>query len=127
MAIHLEEVNLNKFIVVGDRLLIKPRSKQDRTKAGLLLPPTVQENEKIQSGYVVKVGPGMPVPVVPDEDETWKGNQDKIRYIPLQAQEGDLAIYMQNNVFEIEFNEETYVIAPQSAILLLIRDESLFK
>lgn len=126
MAIQLEEINLSKFILVGDRILIKPRSKQDRTKTGLLLPPTVQENEKIQSGYVVKVGPGMPVPMVNDEDEPWKGSHDKVKYIPLQAQEGDLAVYMQNNVYEITFNEETYIIAPQSAILLLIRDESLF-
>ena len=126
MAIQLEEINLSKFILVGDRILIKPRSKQDRTKTGLLLPPTVQENEKIQSGYVVKVGPGMPVPMVNDEDEPWKGSQHKVKYIPLQAQEGDLAVYMQNNVYEITFNEETYIIAPQSAILLLIRDESLF-
>jgi co-chaperonin GroES (HSP10) len=126
MAIQLEEINLSKFILVGDRILIKPRSKQDRTKTGLLLPPTVQENEKVQSGYVVKVGPGMPVPMVNDEDEPWKGSQDKVKYIPLQAQEGDLAVYMQNNVYEITFNEETYIIAPQSAILLLIRDESLF-
>ena len=126
MAIQLEEINLSKFILVGDRILIKPRSKQDRTKTGLLLPPTVQENEKVQSGYVVKVGPGMPIPIVNDEDEPWKGSQDKVKYIPLQAQEGDLAVYMQSNVYEITFNEETYIIAPQSAILLLIRDESLF-
>ena len=79
MAIQLEEINLSKFILVGDRILIKPRSKQDRTKTGLLLPPTVQENEKVQSGYVVKVGPGMPVPMVNDEDEPWKGSQDKVK------------------------------------------------
>ncbi len=126
MSLIIEEKDLEKFIMVGDRVLVKPKSPINQTQSGLYLPPTVQENEKVQSGYVVKVGPGMAVPMVNDEDESWKGSQDKVKYIPLQAQEGDLAVYMQSNVYEITFNEETYIIAPQSAILLLIRDESLF-
>ena len=43
--------NLEKLIVVGDRVLIKPKSLNDRTKYGLYLPPTVIEKEEIQSGY----------------------------------------------------------------------------
>jgi co-chaperonin GroES (HSP10) len=47
--------------------------------------------------------------------------------VPLQPREGDEAIYLQNSGFEIEFNKEKYVIIPHSAILMLIRDEDLFK
>ena len=53
---------LKRLIVVGDRVLIKPKDPTDRTHSGLYLPPTVQEKEQVQSGYVIKVGPGYPIP-----------------------------------------------------------------
>jgi Co-chaperonin GroES (HSP10) len=127
MPLEIGNQDINKFIVIGDRVLIKPKSSSDRTKGGLLLPPGVQEKENVQSGYVVKVGPGYPIPAVADSDEPWKNKSDEVKYVPLQPKEGDLAVYLQNNGWEIEFNSEKYVILPQSAILLLIRDESLFE
>lgn len=126
MSIQIEGKDLNKFIMVGDRILIKPRSPLERTKTGLFLPPGVQESEKIQSGYVVKVGPGYPIPAVIDADEAWKKN-DQIKYVPLQPQEGDLAVYLQSSSFEIQFNDEKYVVVSQNAVLFLIRDENLFQ
>lgn len=125
MSLQIEGKDLNKFIMVGDRILIKPRSPQERTKTGLFLPPGVQENEKIQSGYVVKVGPGFPIPAV-IEDETWK-KSEPVKYVPLQPKEGDLAVYLQSNSFDIQFNDEKYVVVSQAAILFLIRDENLFQ
>ena len=127
MDLNINEKDLDKFIVVGDRVLIKPKSEEMMTRSGLYLPPGVKEKEKIYSGYVVKVGPGYPIPAIVDEDEPWKEKQEKVKYVPLQAQEGDLAVYLQGSAFEIEFNQQKYVIVPQSAILLLIRDEDLFK
>jgi chaperonin GroES len=127
MSIGIELLDINKFIMVGDRVLIKPKSPIERTKGGLLLPPGVQEKEKVQSGYVVKVGPGYPIPAVAEEDEVWKNKSDKVKYIPLQPNEGDLAVYLQNSSWEIEFNNEKYYIVPHSAILMLIRDEGLFE
>ena len=47
--------------------------------------------------------------------------------MPLQAHEGDLAVYLQNASFEIKFNNEVYMIVPHSAILMFIRDEGLFE
>lgn len=78
---------LKKLIVVGDRVLIKPATTTDKTASGLYLPPGVQEKEKIQSGYVIKVGPGYPLPMPADEDDMWKGKDDQIKYLPLQANE----------------------------------------
>lgn len=127
MSLGIDLKDLNKFIVVGDRVLIKPSTPQKTTKSGLLLPPNVQENEKLHSGYVIKVGPGYPIPAVSEADEPWKNKGDEVKYVPLQPKEGDLAVYLQNNAYEIEFNDEKYVILPHSAILLLIRDESLFE
>ena len=126
MDLQIDEKDLQKFIIIGDRVLVKPRSNQKKTKSGLYLPPTVSENEKLHSGYVVKVGPGYPIPAINDADEPWKTGE-KVRYVPLQPVEGDLAIYMQNSGWEIEFHKEKYIILPQSAILLLIRDKGLFE
>lgn len=127
MTLELGEQNLDKFIMVGDRVLIKPKSPLDKTKSGLFLPPGVQAKEKIQSGYVLKVGPGYPIPAINEVDEPWKDKSDDVKYVPLQLKEGDMAIFMQNSGFEIEFKKEKYIIVPHSAILMLIRDEGLFE
>ena len=127
MTLQIDEKDINKFIVVGDRILIKPRSDQQKTKSGLYLPPGVTENEKVHVGYVLKVGPGYPIPAINDADEPWKNAGDAVKYVPLQPKEGDVAVYLQNSGWEIEFNKQKYVVIPQSAILLLIRDDGLFE
>lgn len=118
--------NLENLIVVGDKVLIKPCSTKNKTKSGLFLPPGYSEKEEIQNGYVVKVGPGIPIPYLPDEDsEPWKPkNADRIRYIPLQPIIGDLAIFLIKGSIEIIYNDQKYYIVPQYSILLLERDES---
>ncbi|MBP7731403.1 MAG: co-chaperone GroES [Bacteroidales bacterium] len=126
MVLNLDDKDLQKLIVIGDRILIKPKMPQSKTQTGLFLPPGVTENEKVQVGYVLKVGPGYPIPSVVD-DEPWKNKSDEPKYIPLQTKIGDQAIYLQSQAIEIEFNNEKYIIVPQSAILLLLRDEGLFE
>ncbi|HPR72253.1 MAG TPA: co-chaperone GroES family protein [Bacteroidales bacterium] len=127
MGVLLDEKDLQKLIVIGDRILIKPKVPQSKTKSGLYLPPGVNENEKVQIGYVLKVGPGYPIPAVSDIDEPWKNSSEEPKYVPLQAKEGDQAVYLQSSAIEIEFNKEKYIVVPQSAILLLLRDDGLFE
>ncbi|WP_235938334.1 co-chaperone GroES [Chitinophaga solisilvae] len=126
MAIHITPDNkLKKLIVVGDRVLIKPSTPHDRTRSGLYLPPGVQEKEKVQKGYVIKTGPGYAIPIPVDEEDSWKPEEDKVKYIPLQAKEGDLAIFLLSGSTEIVYEDETYFIVPQGAILMLEREEDL--
>ncbi|MEQ9308180.1 MAG: co-chaperone GroES family protein [Balneolaceae bacterium] len=113
--------SIEKFVVVGDRVLIKPRDMDTHTRSGLVLPASVKEKEEIQSGYILKTGPGYPIPST-DIEESWKGAEDT-KYIGLQALEGDLAIFLKSRAFEIEFENEKYLIVPHGAILLLIRDD----
>ncbi|MEZ4999508.1 MAG: co-chaperone GroES family protein [Bacteroidales bacterium] len=126
MSALLDEKDLDKLIVVGDRILIKPKTPQSKTNSGLYLPPGVQEKEKVQIGYVMKVGPGYPIPSLNDVDEPWKSRTGEPQYVPLQPKEGDLAVYLQGSAIEIEFRKEKYVIVSQSSVLLLVRDEGLF-
>ena len=119
---------LKNLIVVGDKILIKPVKVDSKTKGGLLLPPGYKEKEDVQSGYVIKVGPGYPIPMPADDaDEPWKNADERIRYIPLQAKEGDLAIFLQKGAVEVIYENEKYYIVPQYSILLLERDDSLFE
>ncbi|MHB1921485.1 MAG: co-chaperone GroES [Chitinophagaceae bacterium] len=114
---------LKKLIVVGDRVLIKPTTPHERTSSGLFLPPGVQEKEKVQEGYVIKTGPGYAIPVSPEDHESWKPEEENVKYIPLQAKEGDLAIFLVSGSTEVMYQEEKYFIVPQGAILLLEREE----
>ena len=114
-------------MVVGDRTLVIPDTERDRTEHGLYLPPGVKEREKVQSGYIVNVGPGYPVPN-PNylDQESWSTSpKEPVKYIPLQAEVGDYAIFLKDQAIEIEVDGTKYLIVPQGAILLLLRSDPL--
>ncbi len=127
MLLNLTGELLNKVIMVGDRILIRPTSDTEQTDSGLFLPPGVMEHEKIRTGYVMKVGPGYPVPAMEDENEAWKNRDSDARYVPLQPRTGDLVVFLQKQGWEIEFDKQKYIIVPQSAVLLLFRDEGFWE
>lgn len=115
---------LKKLIIIGDRVLIRPTRPNERTESGLYLPPGVQEKERVQQGFIIKIGPGYAIPM-PPEDEPWKNSEEQVKYLPLQAREGDLAIFLLSGATEIMYGGDKYFIVPQSAILMLERDEEL--
>lgn len=127
MALNLSEKDLKKLIMVGDRVLVKPKNPNQQTTSGLYLPPSAMEKENVQAGYVIKTGPGFPIPALTDDDEPWKEVKEEVKYVPLQAHEGDLAIYMNKTGIEIEFKNEKYLILSHSAILMLVREDDLFE
>ncbi len=110
------------LIVVGDRVLLDPDERTDRTTTGLYLPPTVKEKEKVLGGYVLKTGPGYAVHD-PASEESWTSDKKNLKFIPLQATEGDYAIFLRESAIEIEFEGKKYLIVPNSAILALVRTE----
>lgn len=125
MAMILTSDNtFKKLIVIGDRVLIRPSKPEEKTVSGLYLPPGVQEKEKVQQSYVIKTGPGYAIPM-PVDSEPWKAEEEQVKYIPLQAREGDLAIFLVSGATEVMYEGEKYFIVPQSAILMLEREEDL--
>ncbi|MBI5648267.1 MAG: co-chaperone GroES [Ignavibacteriae bacterium] len=114
---------VKKILVVGDRVLISPEDPSGMTKSGLYLPPGVQEKEKIQGGYVVKIGPGYPIPNPDASEEPWAPRREPIRYLPLQVEEGDYALFLRSQGVELEFEGTQYLVVPQAAILVLVRQE----
>ena len=116
-------INTEKIIVVGDKVLIRPFEGNKKSQGGLYLPPNVIEKEKVHSGYILKVGPGYPVGA-PTDDDSWKNN-NVAKYIPLEAIEGDQALFLKKDAIEIELDGEKLIIISQSAILLLVRDNEI--
>lgn len=113
-----------KLIVVGDRILVRPESGEERTGAGLYLPQTAVSSRQAQGGWVVTVGPGVPIPEPLDLDDDGLGSeQQQPRYLPLQAQEGDYVLFLKKAAIEITFEKKQYLIVPNAAILVLIREE----
>jgi chaperonin GroES len=114
------------IILIADKVLIEPDEENLKTDGGLYLPPTVKEKEKVLSGKVIKTGPGYAVYDPGSIYELPSGARLKdIKYIPLQAQEGDYAIFLKDSSVEIDFQGKKYLIVPHHSILALIRDEKV--
>ncbi|MBD3221655.1 co-chaperone GroES [bacterium] len=112
-----------RLIVVGDRVLVRPETGEERTGAGLYLPQAALSSRQAQGGWVVSVGPGVPIPEPVDLDEEIYDEQAEPRYLKLQAQEGDYALFLKKAAVEITFEKKQYLIVPNAAILVLIREE----
>lgn len=112
-----------KLIVVGDRVLIAPEEGEDRSHVGLYLPPSAVDAQAVQGGKVIATGPGTPVSA-PTEigEEPWKIASGEARYLPVQAQVGDYAIFFRRAAVEITFEGNKYLVVPQAAILTLVRE-----
>lgn len=109
-----------EILIIGDRVLINPDTSKDQTDSGLYLPQGMAEREKVQSGYVVKVGPGYIVPYA-DTSEPWSGYKNEPHYIPLQVRVGDYAIFLRKEAIEIEYEDKKFLIVSQTGILAVVR------
>ncbi len=113
-----------KLIVVGDRLLVRPEEGEERTHAGLYLPQTAVAARQARGGWVVSVGPGLPVATaVDDEENLFDMDAQNVRYVPMQAQEGDYCLFLKKAAVEITFEKKNYLIVPNSAVLVLVRED----
>ncbi|MBL4849581.1 MAG: co-chaperone GroES [Planctomycetes bacterium] len=110
------------MIVVGDRLLIEP-SDEARTHSGLYLPAGSQESDGVRSGKVLATGPGVALPHAgaDGEDEPWKEKRQSARFIPMQVEAGDEALFFKKAAVEIRYDSKIYLVVPQSAVLIVIR------
>jgi chaperonin GroES len=90
-----------KLDPLGDRVVVKPSTKEEVTKGGILIPETAKE--KPQEGQVLAVGPG-------------KMTEDGKR-IPLDVRVGDIVIYAKYGGTEIKEGDEELIILRESDIL----------
>ena len=90
---------------LGDRVLVKPLEKEEKTKGGIVLPDTAKE--KPQDGEVVAVGNGQ----VLEDGKT----------IPLQVKKGDKILFGKYSGSEVKVEEEEYMIMKEEDILAIIK------
>ncbi|MDY6835969.1 MAG: co-chaperone GroES [Chloroflexota bacterium] len=86
---------------MGDRVLIKPIEREEKTKSGIVLPDTAKE--KPQEGEVIAVGPG-------------KLSDDGKR-LQMDIKKGDTVIYAKYAGTEVKVEEEDLMILRESDIL----------
>jgi co-chaperonin GroES (HSP10) len=118
-------IGKKEVVLVNDRVLIKHEKPDERTHGGLYLPQTAIEKATVQTGRVVAVGPGLPIPVMDrSDDEPWRERATTGNYLALQAEVGDFALYVREQALDVKIEGEDYVVVPQSALLVLLREET---
>jgi chaperonin GroES len=90
-----------KLQPLGDRLVVKPMEKEEKTKSGIILPDTAKE--KPQEGEVVAVGPGRMT--------------DEGKRIAMDVKVGDKVIYSKYGGSEIKVDDVEMIILRESDIL----------
>jgi chaperonin GroES len=90
---------------LSNHLLIEPLKKEEKTRAGILLPETA-DKERPEQGKVIAVGPGK---------TTSKGV-----VIPLNVKEGDKVLFSKYGPNEIKIEDKEYLIAKEDDILAII-------
>jgi chaperonin GroES len=89
----------------GDRVVIKPLAKEEKTKSGIIIPDTVK-GEKPERGTVVAVGPG---------------KMEDGKLIPVDLKVGDQVLFEQTYRDPIKVEGEEYFIFSEASILAVIK------
>ena len=89
---------------LADRVVIKPKPREEATRSGIVLPDTAKE--KPQEGTVVAAGPGRIA-----ED----GNR-----VPLDIKVGDTVLYAKYAGTEYKLDSEELLILRESDVLAIV-------
>ncbi|HDN80508.1 MAG TPA: co-chaperone GroES [Chloroflexi bacterium] len=95
-----------KLRPLGDRVVVEPIEKEERTPAGIILPETAKE--KPQEGKVLAVGPGR--------------LNDKGERIPIDVKEGDRVIFAKYAGTEVKLDDKKYLILRESDIMAVVEE-----
>lgn len=88
---------------LGDHVLVKPLSKEEKTEGGIYLPDTAKE--KPQEGEVIAVGPGRLL--------------DNGTRVQPEVKVGDKVVYAKYGGTEIKIGDVEYLIMRESDILAI--------
>lgn len=94
-----------KIKPLGDNVLIKPVKEEEVSKAGIILPDTI-DKEKPEQGEIIAIGPG-------------KLKQDGTR-IAMTVKVGDIIVFKKYSPDDIKIDNEDYLIVSESDILGII-------
>ncbi len=97
-------LNASTLKPLGDRVLIKIATQEEKTAGGIFLPDTAKE--KPQVGEVVAVGPG-------------KRNDDG-NLVALEVAVGNKVLYSKYAGTEVKLGSEEYVLLAERDILAIV-------
>jgi chaperonin GroES len=95
-----------KLQPLGDRVVVRPASREETTKSGIVIPDTAKE--KPQRGTVIAVGAG-------------RRDDDGDR-IPMDVQVGDSVLFAKYAGTEFKYEDEEYLILSEKDILAKVED-----
>ncbi len=91
---------------LGDRVVVKPAEREEKTKGGVFLPDTATK-ERPQEGTVLAVGEGR--------------QDDNGKLIPMNVKEGDRVLFAKYGGTEFKVDDEEYLILAEKDILGIIQ------
>ena len=90
---------------INDHVIIKPVAEDDVTKAGIVLPDTV-DKEKPEKGEVIAVGDGKLL--------------ENGQRAPMSIKVGDIVMFKKYSPDEIKIDEEEYLVISEGDILAIL-------
>lgn len=95
-----------KLTPIGDRVVVRPKEKEEVTKSGIFLPDTAKE--KPQEGEVVAVGPGRFL--------------DNGTRLPMELKVGQSVLYAKYAGTEFKIEDQEYLILREPDVLAIVAD-----
>jgi len=89
---------------LGDRVIVKPKPKDEMTSSGIVLPDTA--SEKPQEGSVLSVGPGRVL--------------DNGKRIEMEVKAGDIVLFAKYAGSEVKLDSEDYLVIRESDLLAIV-------
>ncbi|MHB1417947.1 MAG: co-chaperone GroES [Chloroflexota bacterium] len=89
---------------LGDRVLVKPKAREETTKSGIVLPDTARE--KPMEGSVVAIGTGR---LLESGDR-----------VPMEVKVGDTVLYSKYAGTEVKLDGEDHLILRESDVLAIM-------
>jgi chaperonin GroES len=96
---------MSKLRPLGDRVIVKPVAKEEMSKAGILLPDTV-DKERPEQGEVIAVGPGKLL--------------DNGQVAPVSLKIGDKIVFKKYSPDEVKVGDEEYLVISESDVMAVI-------
>jgi chaperonin GroES len=102
----MAQATATKLVPLGDRVVVKPKQKEEVTKSGIVLPGTAQE--KPQEGEVIAVGPGRVLD---------NGNR-----LDMELKVGQSVLYAKYAGTEFKVEDEEYLILREPDVLAVVSE-----
>lgn len=92
---------------LGDRVVVKPLEREEKTKGGIFLPDTATK-ERPMEGTVLAVGEGR--------------RDDKGSLIPMNVKAGDRVVFAKYGGTEFKIDDVEYLILAEKDILGIVQE-----